>query len=57
VLILWVGGNDISRNNSKEAQKCILKFMKVHKKTKIILLNSPLRYDLLLSSCDNKEVV
>jgi hypothetical protein len=57
VLILWVGANDISRNNTKEAQKCILKFMEVHKKTKIILLNSPLRYDLLLSSCVNKEVV
>jgi hypothetical protein len=57
VLILWVGANDISRNNTKEAQKCILKFMEVHKKTKIILLSSPLRHDLLLSSCVNKEVV
>jgi hypothetical protein len=56
LLILWVGANDISRNNTKEAQKCILKFMELHKTTKIILLNSPLTYDLLLSSCV-KEVL
>jgi hypothetical protein len=56
-LILWAGANDISRNNTKEAQKSLTKFMNENNKVNIVLINSPQRHDLSLSSCVNNEVV
>jgi hypothetical protein len=55
-VILWGGTNDISRNNTNEALKNLSNFMNANKKVNIILISSPLRHDLLLSSCVNNEV-
>ncbi|PNF31041.1 hypothetical protein B7P43_G17824 [Cryptotermes secundus] len=58
ILILWVGANDISKNNTNEALKYLTKFMEEHKRTNnIILIHSLHRYDLTTISCVNKEVV
>jgi hypothetical protein len=57
VVVLWGGANDISRNNTKEALKNLSNFINVNKKVNIVLINSLLRYDLVLSSCVNNEVV
>jgi hypothetical protein len=53
---LWAGANDISKNNTKGAPKSLTKFMEVHKRVNIILINTPHRHDLLSTSCVNKEV-
>jgi hypothetical protein len=56
-VILWEGAHDINRNNTNKALKNLSNFMNANKKINIILICSPLRHDLLLSSCVNNEVV
>jgi hypothetical protein len=57
ILIIWAGANDISKNNTKEALKCLIKFMEGNIKTNIILIHALHRHDLTTSSCVNKEVL
>jgi hypothetical protein len=53
VVVVWGGANDISRNNMKEALKYVSKFVNENKGINIVLINSPHRHDLTLSSCVN----
>ena len=56
VLILWVGANDISKNNTKGAIKSLTSYLEVQRKTNIVLINTPHRHNLVSTSCVNKEV-
>jgi hypothetical protein len=55
-LILWAGSNDINENNMSEARMGLVKFLDDHTGVNIILLNAPLRYDLISTSCVNREI-
>jgi hypothetical protein len=56
-LILWAGSNDINKNNMSEVRMGLVKFFDDHTGVNIILLNAPLRYDLITTSCVNREIV
>jgi hypothetical protein len=56
-VILWTGANEVSKNNTKGALKSLTKFMKENKSVNILLIDSPHRYDLMPTSCVNKEIV
>jgi hypothetical protein len=56
IVILWEGANDVNTNNTKEALRNLSKFMNANK-VNIVLVSLPLRYDLLPSSCVNKEII
>lgn len=45
------------RNNTKVAFNYITNFMTDNKEENIVIINSPQRYDLIPSSCVNKEVL
>jgi 5,10-methylene-tetrahydrofolate dehydrogenase/methenyl tetrahydrofolate cyclohydrolase len=49
--------NDINSNNTKEALRYLIEFLNVNKKVNIVLITLPLRYDLLQTSCVNKEIM
>jgi hypothetical protein len=53
VLVLWGGANDIYKNNSWDALKCIASFIEENKHTNVIILCVPLRHDLPIWSCVN----
>jgi hypothetical protein len=57
IVILWGGAIDINRRNTKEALRNLSKFYNASRLVKIVLISIPLRYDLLPSSCVNKEIV
>jgi hypothetical protein len=56
IVIFWGGSNDVYKNNSDIGLNHIIKFVKACSHTNIILLNVPHRYDLIESSCVNKEI-
>jgi hypothetical protein len=56
-LILWVGANDISKNKAIEARRSLIKVCEEHKDVNVILIQTPHRHDLLLTSCINNEVI
>ena len=55
-VVLCGGANDVSKNNSKTAQKHIRNYIKTNNHTNIILVSAPYRYDLMKSSCVNSEI-
>ena len=57
VLIVWGGSNDISRNNTKEVINQLCKFIKEKTTVNLVIMNTPLRHDLIPSSCVNNEVL
>jgi hypothetical protein len=57
ILVLWAGANDISKNNTNEALKSLMKFMERHKRLNIFLINAQHRHDLINTSCVNEEVI
>jgi hypothetical protein len=57
ILILWAGANDISKNNTLDARRSLIKFFEDHTGVNIILIQSPQRYDLISTSCINMETV
>ena len=57
VLIVWGGSNDISRNNTKEAINQLCKFIKEKTTVNLAIMKTPLRHDLISSSCVNNEVL
>jgi hypothetical protein len=57
VVVIWGAANDVSRNNIKFASKDLSNFMNSNNEVNIILVNSPHRYNLISSSCVNKEVI
>ena len=55
--VIFCGGTrDISRNESKSGLCSLKKFVQRTSNTNVILLETPLRYELPLSSCVNFEV-
>ena len=57
VVVLWVGDNDVSKNNSKETMKHICNFVEKRRKTNIVLVNVPHWYQLISSFCVNSEII
>ena len=56
VVIVIGGTNDISRNETNLRLTHLRKFVNNRRNTNILVLTAPHRYDLLESSCVNKEV-
>jgi lysophospholipase L1-like esterase len=56
VIVLSGGTKDIGKNNSKEAIRNVLNFVKTNSHTNIVLLTVPHRYDLESWSCVNEEI-
>jgi hypothetical protein len=57
VLIVWGGSNDISRNNAEEAINQISKSDEQMTSVNVVIMQVPLRHDLMPSSCVNNEVI
>jgi lysophospholipase L1-like esterase len=57
VIIVWGGSNDISRNNTKEAINQLCKFIEEKTTENLVIMKTPLRHDLIPSSCVNNEVL
>jgi predicted RNase H-like nuclease len=55
-LILWSGANDVAKNNSMKAFRCLVDFAKNSIHTNVILTSVPHTHDLMSSSCVNEEV-
>jgi hypothetical protein len=55
-LILWSGENDVAKNNTMKAFRCLVDFAKFSSHTNVILASVPHRHDLMSSSCVNEEV-
>ena len=56
VIFFWGGSNDVCKNNSRTKLKHILNYVKNISHTNIILMCVPHRFDLIDSSCVNKQV-
>ena len=55
--VVWGGANDIARNEANNALTCIINSVKSRKHTNVLLVRVPTRFDLILTSCVNKEVI
>jgi hypothetical protein len=55
-LILWIGANDVAKNNTMKAFRRLVDFAKNSSHTNVILTSVPHRHDLMSSSCVNEEV-
>ena len=56
ILILWSGANDVAKNYTMKAFRCLVDFAKNSSHTNIILASVPHRHDLMSSSCVKEEV-
>jgi hypothetical protein len=56
ILVFWGGTNDVSRNDSQEGLRKLIKFVEVNGNTNIILLCVPHHHDLPSWSCVNNEI-
>jgi len=56
ILVFWGGTNDVSRNDSQEGLRKLIKFVEVNSNTNIILLCVPHHHDLPSSSCVNNKI-
>jgi len=56
IVVVWGATNDIARNEANNALAHITKFAKLRKHTNVLIVNAPTRFDLLQTSCVNKEV-
>jgi hypothetical protein len=54
-LILWSGANDVAKNNTTKAFRCLVDLAKNSNHSNIILASVPHRHDLI-SSCVNEEI-
>jgi predicted RNase H-like nuclease len=55
-LILWSGANDVAKNDTMKAFRCLVDFAKNSGHTSVILASVPHSHDLMSSSCVNEEV-
>ena len=55
-LVIWGGTNDIAINESDKGLTCLSNFVKRCKRTNVVVVSAPKRYDLEKTSCVNKEV-
>jgi hypothetical protein len=56
VMVFWGGANDVSKNNPEIGLRHIINFVEDNSHTNSILFSVPYRYDLIKSSCVNKEI-
>jgi lysophospholipase L1-like esterase len=56
IVVVWGATNDITRNEAKNALTNITDFVKLREHTNVLLVGVPTRFDLLLTSCVNREV-
>ena len=54
--ILWSGANDVAKNNTTKALRCLVDFSNNNSHTNITLTSVPHRHDLLSSSCVTEEI-
>ena len=54
---VWGGANDIARNEANSAVTHIINSVKFRKHTNVLLVSVPTRFDLITTSCVNKEVI
>jgi hypothetical protein len=57
VIILCGGTRNIERNETSKGLHFISKFVRNNSHTKVIIMEAPHRFDLVPTSCVNKEVV
>jgi len=57
MVVVWGGANDIARNEANNALTHIINSVKSRKHTNVLLVSVPTRFDLLSTSCVNKEVI
>jgi len=57
MVVVWGGANDIARNEANNALIHIINSVKSRKHTNVLLVSVPTRFDLILTSCVNKEVI
>ena len=57
VVVFCGGANDVGRNNAAKALQQISIFIAHSENTNIILTTAPPRYNLMLSSCINSEII
>jgi hypothetical protein len=55
LLILWSGANDVTKNNTMKAFRCLVDLAKNSSHTNIILASVPHKHNLI-SSCVNEEI-
>jgi hypothetical protein len=55
-LVIWGGTNDIAINESDKGLTCLSNFVKWCKRTSVVIVSAPKRYDLEKTSCVIKEV-
>ena len=56
MVVVWGGANDIARNEANKALTHI-NSVKSRKHTNVLLVSVPTRFDLITTSCVNKEVI
>jgi RNase H-fold protein (predicted Holliday junction resolvase) len=55
--VIWGGTNDIVKNETNNGLAHITNFVNSRKHTNIVIVGAPVRFDLLATSCVNKEVI
>jgi hypothetical protein len=57
VCVIWVGTNDVGRNETSVGVRALNDFVNSLHHTKVIVLNVPHRHDLTPNSCVNDEIM
>jgi len=55
--VVWGGAKDVARNEANNALTHIINCVKSRKHTNVLIVSLPARFDLLSTSCVNKEVI
>jgi len=56
IVVVWGAANDVARYETNNALTYITEFAKLRKHTNVLLVSVPTRFDLLQTSCVNREV-
>ena len=57
MIIVWGGANDIARNEANKALTHIINYVEARKHTNVLIVSVPTRFDLISTSCVNKEMI
>ena len=57
MIIIWGGANDIARNEANKALTHIINCVEARKHTNVLMVSVPTRFDLISTSCVNKELI
>lgn len=56
IVVIWGAANDIARNEANKALTHITDFVKLREHTNVLIISVPTRFDLIQTSCVNREV-